>query len=110
MLISMKFAIQQRESLALHFAYAAVIDLPHDPPRNVRLGLATLKLVRKELGLQVECRLKCCGNWRRLSGKSMKLGKMAEWKTPPVGIKNVRAKGLMKRLKGVLSERFVVVW
>jgi hypothetical protein len=72
----MKFAIQHIESLAPHFAYAAVIDLPHDIPRNVRLGLAALEIVPKELWVEVDCRLKCCRKWRRLLGKSMKLEKM----------------------------------
>jgi hypothetical protein len=66
-----------------------------------------LKLVRKELWLEVECRLKRCRKWRRVvreDGQKLKLV------TSPVGIKNVREKGLMKRLKGALSERFVVIW
>lgn len=36
-------------------------------------------------------------------------GRKLKLVTPPVGIKNVRAEGLMKRLKGALSERFVIV-
>jgi hypothetical protein len=86
MLISMKFAIQQRESLALHFPYAATSRLSQKcTPRpcyvetcSKEVGVAdgvSIKVLREVEEVVRE------GHEAREDGQKLK--------TPPVGIKNV---------------------
>jgi hypothetical protein len=92
-------AIQQGESLAPHFTYTAIIDLPHYIVKNLRLVLETLNPTPKGVlvggGVSVEVQQEVEAIIKELN-QSMREGERLHFICIPVGIKEkLGAEGLM---------------
>jgi hypothetical protein len=107
-------AVQQGESLAPHFTYTAVIDLPHYTVENLRLVLETLNPTPKGVlvggGVSVEVQQEVEAIVKELN-QLLREGERLHFICIPVGTKEkLGAEGLMVWLRDALSEEFGIAW